>query len=155
MSALAHDAWFSGFADGEGSFGIYARGKSGWAPVFDVRLRADELPILVELRVAFGGRLNFVQARAGAAPQVHWRVASKGDMQRLAAYFDAYPLRAKKARDYVIWRRAVEIYAWFDCNAPELPVLGAALSQGRAFHYAEVEQVEIGPRLAAIEGGRA
>ena len=39
-----------------------------------------------------------------------WYVTGKDDLQGLVAYFDRFPLRAKKARDYAVWKEAVEIY---------------------------------------------
>ena len=47
-----------------------------------------------------------------------WYVTSKRDLARLVAYFDQFPLRAKKARDYVLWREAVAIYLKGTASSP-------------------------------------
>jgi tRNA (cmo5U34)-methyltransferase len=43
-------------------------------------------------------------------PQVSWTVRTKRDCLALTERLDRFPLRAKKARDYMIWREAVRIW---------------------------------------------
>jgi hypothetical protein len=79
-------------------------------------------------------------------------VVRKQETRRLVDIFDAYPLRAKKARDYAIWREAVlhwaatprryegrrggPVYDW-----GPIPELREALIAGRAYHEPYLERV--------------
>jgi hypothetical protein len=39
-----------------------------------------------------------------------WIITKRAELGRLIEILDTYPLRAKKARDYAIWREAVRIW---------------------------------------------
>src|SRR4029077_9521550 len=105
------DAWLAGFADGEGSFILsLSRKKQLIHPRFAIGLRADDMAVLVDLKRAFGGSLCYGKARGRDAPNCAWHVVGKRDVVGLVNYFDRFPLRAKKARDYALWREAVSIY---------------------------------------------
>lgn len=133
MDDLTQDRWFAGFADGEASFNIW-HSEGAHAPTLRIDLRADDLPVLEQIAASFGGSLR-VRAPQGDArhPVACWHAASKRDLAHLVSYFDRFPLRAKKARDYAIWRRAVVIYCDYGRRASELPALRAALRDGRAY----------------------
>lgn len=113
--------WLAGFIDGEGCFSIEhihrpSRTASCYACRFTLRLRNDDLPILenILLRTGCGKVVRYKdKARAqwwNSKPAAIWHVFSKEDCLRLVALLDEYPLRAKKARDYAVWREAV--VAW-------------------------------------------
>lgn len=128
------DAWLSGFADGEACFVIAPRTDRGvgWTVRFQIGLRADDVLVLEQLQAAFGGTWRFVPRREGN-PQAMWTVAGKRELAGLVDYFDRFPLRAKKARDYAIWRRAVKVVCASSSGSPELDALCTALQQVRAF----------------------
>lgn len=138
------DAWAAGFIDGEGSF-VLARKRQprrgeleiiGVQPIFSIGLRADDVDALDSLAAAFGGSVRYnasVGARGGSRPRYQWTMAAKNDLVRLIAYLDRFPLRAKKARDYTIWRRAVRVYLADGARAPELVALRSALNEGRVY----------------------
>ena len=130
---LAEDAWLAGFTDGEGSFGVYPdNGKGdGFVPRFVINLRADDAAILDALADTFGGTLRM--KKSDHYPQAQWRVLDKAGLRALVRYFDRFPLRAKKAHDYAIWRLAVEAYCRVGRSAEELPALADALRDGREF----------------------
>ncbi len=113
--------WLSGFVDGEGSFTITARGaaRGSHTPGFALTLRDDDRGILDEIVRRTGiGRVYDLRAeqlsrgdgyrRGGRAD---WRVSNKVDALALVALFDRFPLRAKKRRDFDIWREAVLLWA--------------------------------------------
>ena len=104
--------WLAGFIDGEGCFLIRRdTSQDNFACLFEMKLRADDRPILDEICERAGcGKVVQKRARLGAKPQVMWRMGSRADALRLVAILDEFPLRAKKRRDYVIWREAV--IAW-------------------------------------------
>lgn len=139
MTALAEwdpaaDAWASGFIDGEGTFNIVqARAGLALNPRFSVGLRVDELPILRRLQDAFGGTVQLKSAVGAAHPVAHLNLIAKADLRRICDYLDRFPLRAKKARDYAVWREAVAVYERSGWRAPELSVLREELQGGRVF----------------------
>ena len=153
------DAWFAGFADGESCLMVRTRKDGGCEPHFQLGLRADDAPILECLADAFGGRIYFRKARPEVRlpnPACVWQVWRKSDLRGIVGYFDEFPLRAKKAREYVLWRRAVHIYCRGGHRAMELPAIADALVALRAFDAPEVELAEpTHHQLHLIEGGRA
>lgn len=112
--------WLSGFTDGEGNFHLVRHGKrlkngpsSGFQASFRLSVRVDDQEIIKAIRDYFGcGNIypwTNNRGHPNDKPQVKFQIASAPVLMRaVVPHFDAYPLRAKKARDYVIWREAVE-----------------------------------------------
>lgn len=105
--------WLSGLADGESCFLISPR-RNRRVCRFTIVLRDDDHEILEEVhRRTRIGALTRRERRADSAhtlvanPSVTWDVRSKCDVYLLTLIFDRYPLRAKKAQDFAIWRLAV------------------------------------------------
>ncbi len=117
VTRLDLDAWFSGFVDGEGCFVIRKVQRSGsdsFYPRLQIKLRDDDTDVLQMAPRTFGGGLCRVERSARdlekmpkSNPYMQWRVDRSDDLIRLVAYFDTFPLRAKKAQDYRTWRKAV------------------------------------------------
>lgn len=112
--------WLSGFTDGEGCFYLgkktVKRQPNYWQPisVFIIQLRADDLEIIQTIQNYFEcGSISHVRGRMtrqGDKPKVDYRVYSVTDLSlRVIPHFDKYPLRAKKHRDFVIWKEAVSV----------------------------------------------
>lgn len=133
------DAWLAGFIDGEGHFCVRTDGS----PRFVIQLRADDAAVLETVAEVFGGSLHKRPAHNGA-PGIQWAVVAKRDLAGLVTYLDRWPLRAKKRRDYDIWREAVLVFTAHGRTAPELLTLRAALMEGRAYApEAEPQIVEL------------
>ncbi len=146
------DGWFSGFADGEACFVISRRGdrRTGFSVRFQLTLRSDDLAILEARSGVFGGTVR-VRSHATGNPQAHWVVSAKRDLGALMHYFDQFPLRAKKANDYAIWRRAVRVVLAKGAGFPELGDLADALRAGRAFDATPPLDAPVGvPQLRLI-----
>lgn len=157
---LLDDAWLAGFAAGEGCFIINPKVERGTAnPTFRILLRADDAEILGALQREFGGNLSFDKrlpdAHGGSQSGVVWYVTAQKDLARLVTYFDRFPIRNKKQRDYLIWRRAVKLYCAHGARAcaDEMWQLKAALEEGRRF-AAEVTELSERPitQLRLAEG---
>lgn len=111
--------WFSGFVDGEGCFHVHKKTVNGCETYdcqFSLSLRADDKPILEESRRQLGG-IGSIADRperkdGGGKPQARWCVSSKADCQILREVLRAFPLRAKKRRDFELWSDALD--AWLD-----------------------------------------
>ena len=109
--------YLSGFVDGEGSFILRLKSRVGSQvrspyACFTIGLRADDAPILRQLQSFWQcGRIDFRAPHPGH-PAVRYIVDNWGDLLRVVVpHFERYPLRAKKARDLVIWRQAVLVAA--------------------------------------------
>src|SRR4051794_37301444 len=106
---LREDAWLAGFVAGEGCLTIrHDHRHDNFWPSLKIALRDDDGAILYECREAFGGHVEEHHSGTAKArgwnPQVRWIVNAKVDLMRLVAYFDRFPLRAKKADEYAVWR---------------------------------------------------
>ena len=109
-------AWFSGFAAGEGSFGIrHRQNRAGgeWQVRFDLVLRRDDRAILERLAAQHGGRLYNEDTKPSGgvkrpSPSVRWVIYRLAECRRLVEHFRRYPLYAKKQRDFELWAMAVE-----------------------------------------------
>jgi hypothetical protein len=103
--------WLAGFIDGEATFLIKkasgGRGES-YSCGLALSLRADDLPILREIQEQTGcGRITGPYGYPPKKPFYRWSLDSFEDTRRMVELLDRYPLRAKKAKDYAVWREAV------------------------------------------------
>jgi len=105
--------WLAGLADGEGCFWIHRCKRGEWlSPQFKIKLRDDDRATLVACRdtLGIGNLYDHPAPRTGnGRPSSSWIVQSRADAERLVTVFDVFPLRSKKARDFAVWRRAVEL----------------------------------------------
>lgn len=112
----AFGAWLAGFTDGEGCFRIHKQKEGGYyACHFQIKLRRDDRHILEQIRDYLGvGRVFDIAASEAngrdAKPAAEYIVDKREDCLKIREFFDRFPLRAKKARDYAIWARALD--AW-------------------------------------------
>lgn len=104
--------WLAGFIDGEGCFRIKRTNMGTYQCRFSIGLRADDAPILHEIRTRLGGIGSLCHSGKDDIKQEQWRweVNAKAHVSTLVEVIDTYPLRAKKAGDYAIWKEAVEIW---------------------------------------------
>ena len=108
--------WFAGFTDGEGSFTVRVSKRKGTeyveiSPSFSIILRKDDTAILQEIRSKLGipARLKFYGVMINkqgvrSNPRVMLEIRRREQCLRLVEIFDRFPLRAKKRRDFAIWR---------------------------------------------------
>lgn len=83
----------------------YRRGRWNFNPKFGVKLRIDDYRILSWMQTYFGcGRCTTATKRK--SPAAAFVVADLYSLlSRVVPHFEAYPLRAKKREDYVIWKK--------------------------------------------------
>lgn len=135
--------WLAGFIDGEGCFVIQQLPAGNVRCIFAITVRKDDEEILRQARAAVG--VGVVKAwrspRASWAPGVTWRIQNRADCLAIVELLDRYPLRAKKAGDYALWRAAVLLWqgtrhANAAANAPiwrQMMQLRGALNDGRRY----------------------
>jgi hypothetical protein len=102
--------WLAGFIDGEGCFMIRIKKRQKFfTPIFSLRVRADENEVMESIRdqTCIGKLYFYPHNGIRGNPCIIWEVARKDDCRKLVTILDKYPLRAKKRRDFGIWREAV------------------------------------------------
>jgi len=112
-TAFGH--YLSGLVDGEGTFCLeYKQHGPGRLPSpvahFALRLRSDDGPILRLIHSFFGVGLYYRSAprKEGWGAQAHYLVTAWKDLAMvLVPHFDAFPMRAKKRFDFLLWREMV------------------------------------------------
>ena len=105
--------WLAGFSDGEGCFTVTKRSDSaGVVVAFQIKLRDDDADILYECQRRLGGTvIRIKESNPKWGDQVVWRVRDMTSLQNLVNLFEAHPLRAKKRKDFEIWKQAVRLRA--------------------------------------------
>lgn len=111
--------WISGFTDGEGCFLLQQHShakRSHGHPVaeFKISLRLDDIAILKSMQSYF--RCGIIakpvcprNPQTNKKPSVEWHTAKTADLYNIIVpHFKKYPLRAKKRRDFLIWKQGVE-----------------------------------------------
>lgn len=117
------EEWLAGFIDGEGHLGIARHGNEYLQPRFRINQRDDD-SVLVRAVHKFLGVGNTAVKRCErhhkywsprARNQLALTVVGK-DCLRVVEVLDRAPLRSKKQREYIIWRRAVVDYSTHQTN---------------------------------------
>lgn len=121
--------WLAGFVDGEGCFRIAENnGGRSMCCRFLINLRLDDEAILRDVHRRLGiGQISHAyrsDPRCDSKPIVRWQVYDRHGCAVLVRIFDAFPLRAKKARDFAIWREAVR--EWCSAGGPRSGYAGPA-----------------------------
>lgn len=112
--------WLAGFTAGEGMFEFLirktGRGRYKFRPRFAISLRNDDAPILFEIAETLGcGHVYTEQDKGGKSAPKRNPMASYlcDDIMSLhniiVPIFERYPLRAKKAREFTIWKEAIAL----------------------------------------------
>jgi LAGLIDADG endonuclease len=104
--------WLSGFTDGEGCFFLGLHGNLPHAS-FLIAVRSDDHAVMSQIHEFWGGigmlKLRRPSRKAPGQPISLLRVASVADLRRVVIpHFHAYPLRAKKRRDFLVWEQGVD-----------------------------------------------
>ena len=112
------DPWYiAGFVEGEGSFGIiisrHQTKKLGFDArlSFEIELRGDDRPILEEIQeyLSCGHIYELNYDRYGWMPHAKYSIRKLSDIRdKLVPFFCRYPLRGKKAKDFVLFCQALE-----------------------------------------------
>jgi LAGLIDADG endonuclease len=131
--------WLSGFCDGEACFHLKSCDRKGqltrrYACSFQLGLRADDLPILQEIKRYFGyGSIRPFRTKSKhplnfrSKPRFYFYIDGvQANLKAVISHFDSYPLRSRKARDYVVYREAVIFMAEVGRRPRNIRVPGGA-----------------------------
>lgn len=99
-------SFLAGYITAEGSFGIQRVARGRFRPAFVARVHRDDVALLGEL--AARTRVGHVTTSTGSAA---WSVTAGRDLLAIVDVFNAHPLAGRKAREYRVWQRAVQLYA--------------------------------------------
>src|SRR5262245_39478982 len=147
--------WLTGFVDGEGCFELKVTRRKQSLPrlcaSFVICLRADDVAILNQIRAFFGcGGIWYDNGPARKNPLAIYSTSAWTDLATIIVpHFERYPLRAKKARDFPLWREAVLIaqevaqrrrakttaglWKWLASEVDRFAALKQALTEQRRF----------------------
>src|SRR5438270_752067 len=109
---VLNQAYITGFADGEGSFGLYLQQNSKYLTGYQVKYEFTivqhyrDRALLENIKLYFNG--------AGGLDKhgelsVKYRVSSKKDVSLILNHFDKYQLITQKRADYLLFKKAFEI----------------------------------------------
>lgn len=134
--------WLSGLTDGEGCFMLVCHLRKRRHSVarmqpsarFQIQLRDDELPILRKIQSYFGcGNIHTYVTKKGTHPIGSFESRSIVELiQVIVPHFLRYPLRAKKARDFAIWKEGVTLLASKICDSTFSVVTPRNTRRGRS-----------------------
>ena len=105
--------YLAGLIDGEGCFMLnkqtqHKHLENFYYPRFALHLRADEMPILLQIKEFIGaGKVFLSHDTFHRSPMAMYQIDSAKDCMKLVNILDICPLRAKKSREYLIWRTCV------------------------------------------------
>lgn len=106
--------YIAGLVDGEGCFRIHkAHGgmSSTYTCEFQIKLRDDDARILNEIQRALGvGRLHEEKGDGVQKPQLKFIVSKLQECRKVQRFFESFPLRAKKQKDFVHWCKHLDLW---------------------------------------------
>jgi hypothetical protein len=121
LDRVAFGHWLSGFVDGDGTLLLFVVQQKGRPPScmtrraeFRITLRDDDAGILRLIQSYWGcGHVTFNhnrRSKCGAKPVCLYYVTKADDLANVVLpHFATCPLRSKKARDLVLWKRGIEL----------------------------------------------
>lgn len=100
--------WIAGLTAGEGCFQFRLTKDKKFRPSLSVKLRDDDAPVLDSIAKALGCGKVYPEKRDGRNPMANYIVDDIDSLYGIIIpIFERYPLRAKKAREFVVWKSAV------------------------------------------------
>ena len=129
--------WLAGFVDGEGCFSLSIEPKKGsyqYRPKFSIAVRYDDIYILEQIRKLLKWSGNICRSDRDDCTSNPIAIYSVRDPDELSniiiPFFEKYTLRAKKSKDFQIWKKAVDIL----CTVKQRPVIYKHLNGKRISH---------------------
>lgn len=156
---IAFANYITGFTDGEGSFVLAIQRQNGREhprAIFQIIVRSDDFPILSQIRDYFGCGRIYHHTRKGRTTRCpewhssHFMVYRPEELLGvIVPHFKAFPLRAKKARDFIIWEQAVALC----CRVRARRQVGG-VGNGPLAKWTDKERIEFATHLDTIKAQR-
>ncbi len=147
--------WISGFTDGEGCFRLYLDRGIPHA-IIRIGVRSDDGNILTDIKNYWNcGTLYFHHPHnvPNARPQTIFSCAVLKDLANIIVpHFDKYPLRAKKKRDFLLWKQGVLLLKTIRCRPRQSKGIG--FGKGTICRYTPAEIAEFSCLCLAIKTQR-
>lgn len=105
--------WIVGFADGESCFNFRAgynkkTGRFVLTSNFIINLRADEIPILQQVKDFFGCGILTLHRNGAATAAARFDINPIDDLYEVVTpFFLDHPLRTRKREDFAVWQDAI------------------------------------------------
>ena len=130
--------YLAGFITAEGHLGLTATPSGVLAPRLTIRMRADEVPLIEQLRDRLqAGKLYGPYHGPGRNPVTNWMILSREGLDRVVLVLDRHPLKGRKHLEYRLWRDAVQTHLSVCASRPaqqrHLASLNSALKATRAY----------------------
>src|SRR5262245_61340507 len=135
--------WLAGFTDGEGCFSVHKKPQATFDCQFSITLRGDDMPVLQRCQRQTGLGTLAMQRPEGQNPKARWTVSSKADCVALRDLFRAFPLRAKKAREFEEWSVALD--EWIRHERGEWDGMEASRDRLMAMRDYDEEGIRVDP----------
>lgn len=154
--------WLSGFSDGEACFFLNCRRRRKASHSTDLGAR-----FIINLRSDDESVLRLIQSYWQCG-NVGWQNGTRADQTRyvrlqvytwpelagvVVPHFDRYPLRAKKVRDFLIWREAV-LLGYRVASRPFQRRTGKGRGRGMFTKWLPDERASFEGLIAALVAGR-
>lgn len=110
---LLNPYYVTGLAECAGSF-TYSRGKGSITLYFGIKSSTKDLPLLLKIKENFGVGKVYRGGR-GVKQWAHYRVNKLGDLIKIVAHFEHYPLQGIKQHAFTTWQQMVA------CKRRKLP----------------------------------
>ena len=111
--------WLAGFLDGEGCFVACYTSDKNFCVSLSINLRADDINILKMISSTFGNIGNiheYSSEYVSKFDKTHRNAVAMFKISNISMLYenvitllDEYPLLSKKRKDYIIWRRIIEL----------------------------------------------
>jgi hypothetical protein len=130
--------YLAGFTTAEGHLGLTKTPSGVLAPRLTIRMRADEVPLMEQLRDRLqAGKIYGPYHGPGRNPVVNWMILSRDGLERAVMVLDQHPLKGRKHSEYRLWRDAVQTHLSAAASRPahqrRLASLNSALKAMRAY----------------------
>jgi len=102
--AIDHD-YLTGFTEGTGTF-TYSRVGNGVTLYFAIKSYAKDLSLLLKIRDYFQAGKVY-RGKAGKSQWVYFRVNKLGELIKVVAHFERYPLLGAKQFAFEVWKEMV------------------------------------------------
>jgi hypothetical protein len=149
--------WLAGFIDGEGCFILSPTGHGYFYARFHIKVRDDDADIILQAYEAPGlGNVYYRPHKNSTSnPAIVWQIQKQSECRQFVKFLERFPLRAKKKRDFEIWKEALGELQQNSRDRPKLRYLNEKLKFIRRYRPDDDEPVYTGPTYEQLSFAEA